>query len=299
MQPKTPPVGWDNFYLDYPASSVAIDGFVSGPPKLDAEGRHANFNHHEGVSRLETRATCAQVLMAIKMGFFDIFGSGVVGVYANHCDEDCCLSWFLLEYGRLTEIINSPNLERLVVAEDLFDTTGGMYPFPADSLMLEKMAWIFSPYRQFKLSGKIDEKETADYLTVVQEISERIQQYILGRGKSLTLDLRYEKKIGGPGWFFIKEIGAQAKRGMALDGIKAFVTVRETRDGKWVYTVERASKFIPFHIFSILSALNRAEGRDDADEDRWGGSSDRGGSPRVSASSLSPKEVAEVINSII
>lgn len=55
-------------------SKQAGEAFVTEAEKLGVicnlqdEGPRANFNHHEGVSRLETRATCGQVLLAIRMG---------------------------------------------------------------------------------------------------------------------------------------------------------------------------------------------------------------------------------------
>ncbi len=71
MLPKEPPVSWDKFVSEYPDYSIALDGFVFGSPNFDSKTNKFNFNHHEQVSRLETRATCAQVLMGIRQGLFD------------------------------------------------------------------------------------------------------------------------------------------------------------------------------------------------------------------------------------
>lgn len=50
--------------------SIALDGYVNVGPRFDHEGPRVNFNHHEEVDRLATRATCGQVLMAIRQGLF-------------------------------------------------------------------------------------------------------------------------------------------------------------------------------------------------------------------------------------
>ncbi len=301
MRPKTKPVTWAQFCSDYIPFSVGIDGFVSGAPQFDEVSRHVNFNHHEEVSRLETRATCGQVFMAIKQGFFNCFsndGEPCVNVWANDCDEDVCMSWFLLRYGCVKEVINNPALEQLIVTVDYLDATSGAYPFPAGFKILENIAWMFTPYRQFRLSGEIDKKDELTFTAVVKEVEQRIQKYIHGKGESIPLDTRYEIKGGGPGWVLVQDIGAQARIGMFADGIKAFVSVRQRPDGRYVYTIGRASKFIPFNIPAALERLNKAEGIEETNGGRWGGGDIIAGSPRVEGSALSPEEVTLIINSV-
>ncbi len=94
VEPRTPPLSWEEFCQKTGPFSIALDGFVGTGPRFDENGPRANFNHHEEVSRLETRATCGQVLMAIRQGLFDCFRDeqGVqVSAYVNDCDEDVCL----------------------------------------------------------------------------------------------------------------------------------------------------------------------------------------------------------------
>jgi hypothetical protein len=114
--------------------------------------RVANFNHHEGVSRLETRATCAQVLLAVRQGFFRRF-TGTVHVYVNDCDEDVCLSVFLLRYPHLCQGVINPLLNRLVAMEDMLDSTACSYAYPPEMKSLQTLAWIFAPYHQVGLAG--------------------------------------------------------------------------------------------------------------------------------------------------
>lgn len=302
MRPKDAPLAWDRFVADAPAFSVALDGYVAGPPNFDPKGPHASFNHHEGVSRLETRATCAQVLMAVRQGLFRCFrkdGAPHATVFVNDCDEDVCTAVFLLKHGWLADHAMNPLLNRLVAIEDLLDATAGAYPFPADLPALRELAWVFEPYRRVRLSGELDRKDAAVYRGVVGDVENRILRHLTGAGEEIPLDIRYERLGGGSGWAMIQEVGAQAKTGVLSDGICAYVSVRPRPEGRWTYTVGRMSLFIDyFKVPAILDALNAAEGTA-GKPDRWGGGDTIGGSPRVAGSKLTPCEVEKIVNEVV
>lgn len=299
MRPTDPPMGWDEFRAKTPKFSIALDGFVSTGPRFDGSGPWLNLNHHEDVDRLATRATCGQVLMALRQGLFTCFrdASGPrATVWVNDCDEDVCLSWFLLKHGHLAEHAMNPALNRLVSLEDALDATAGAYPYPADLPVLRELAWMFEPYRTFRNSGAIDRKQQSEYVRVVTDVELRILAHVAGKGQSIPLDTRYERIGGGAGWAMIREQGAQGRTGAFGDGIRAYVAVRERGDGRWTYTVGRMSPFVPFDVPAILAALDRAEGS--TGSDRWGGGNTIGGSPRVSGSALTPAEVTKIIDAI-
>ena len=58
---------WEKFCHETPPYSIALDGFVAEGPRFSFKGLRANFNHHEGVDRLATRATCSQILLAVDL----------------------------------------------------------------------------------------------------------------------------------------------------------------------------------------------------------------------------------------
>lgn len=311
IEPKTPPLKFqssvfrEGFVENYPPYSIALDGFVKEGPRtlLTPDGPYQNFNHHEEVDRLATRSTCAQVLMAIRQGLFRAFrdkDGPRARVYVNDCDEDVCTSWFLLKHGHLAEQAMNPTLNRLVGMEDMLDATAGAYPYPADLPALQELAWVFQPYRRFRLSGEIDKKDTAEYLAVITDVEHRIMQHVAGKGKTIPLDTRYEKLGGGKSWALIREIGGQARTGAFSDGIYAYVSVRERPGGGYTYTVGRMSPFIRFDVPKLLEALTKAEleKRDPlmaAMVGSWGGGDTIGGSPRGTGSVLTPEEVTEVV----
>lgn len=294
MRPQDPVRTWEEFLKTAPPFSIAIDGYVADGPRFEAKGPYANFNHHEKVDRLATRSTCAQVLMAIRQDFFVTFSENNMPkavVYANDCDEDVCVSWFLLNHRFLADNVMFPPLNRLVHMEDMLDATAGAYPFPPYMPILQELAWVFEPYRRFRLSGELDKRNPESFTGVVTDIELRIMQHIMGSGKSLSLDVRYDSVGGGKHWSMIKEIGAQAKTGMFADRIHAYVSLRERPQGGFSYTVGRMSPFVPFDVPKILVALTAAE----TNGGHWGGGNTIGGSDRALGSALLPDEVEKIV----
>jgi hypothetical protein len=125
-------------------------------------------------------------------------------------------------------------------------------------------------------------------------VAGRIDRHIIGQGKSLTLDTRYDVLRTERGWTMVHERGAQARTAMFSRGIHAFVSVRERGDGRWDHVVGRMSQFTPFDLPAICVRLNAVEGTEHA-ADRWGGSDTTIGSPRIAGSALGPDALAQVI----
>jgi hypothetical protein len=310
IQPQTVPLAWDDFCLKAEKFSIALDGYVSGPPRFDVLGPRASFNHHEGVDRLATRSTCAQVLMAIRQGLFSTFRDATgprATVFANDCDEDVCLSWYLLAHHAVCGPAMNPMINRLVMLEDALDATAGAYPFPADLPVLQELAWVFEPYRHFRLSGQLDKKDPAAFRSIVEDVGGRIGRHVTGTGLSNPLDTRYERLGGGKGWAMVREIGPQARTGMFADGIQAYVSVRELGHAKWGYVVGRMSNFVRFDCQKIFHRCNAAEGTFWPDaladesriqDDRWGGSPMIGGSPRVGGSKIPPSIMEKIVEEV-
>ncbi|MBN1870975.1 MAG: hypothetical protein JW800_00215 [Candidatus Omnitrophica bacterium] len=299
MRPEDVPVSWDEFRKKTPKFSIALDGYVNDGPLFDYSGPWANFNHHENVDRMATRSTCAQVLIAIRQDLFNCFNDGkgaCANIYVNDCDEDVSLSWFLIENYKLIENALNIAITRLVSIEDLLDVTAGAYPFPIDLDELQKIGWVFEPYRKFRLNGGLDRKHKKEYLEIIGQVGERIASYVKNKAKKVPLNTQYKKIGGGKDWTMVEEIGADARTGLYRDNLHAYVSVRKINDKRWVYTIGRMSLCIPFDIQKILTALNKEEANP---VDKWGGSNTIGGSPRVNASKLPPQEVAKIINSAI
>jgi hypothetical protein len=295
VEPYVPGISWSEFTRNYPKFSIALDGYVKEGPVFSECGPYVNFNHHDGVSRLETRCTAAQVLVAIRQGLFCLFkhdNEPNAHIYVNDCDEDSTLAvWLLLNHEKSRRIFN-PIINRLVSMEDMLDTTAGAYPYPTDTPTLQEMAWIFEPYRKFRMSEKYFLKTSEDYTSVIYEVCDRITRYTNGESHKIPLDTRYTILEQFPNWSMVKEIGLNARSGLFQDGILAFVSVRERPDGKYSYILARMSQYINFPVDKFCKRFNQIE---KCTFDTWGGGNIVIGSPRVGGSSLKPHELSEII----
>lgn len=294
IRPGAEPVSWSDFRRIHPAGSIALEGYVRSSSQFDPRGPWLNFDHHADVDRLSSRATCSQVLLAIRQGLFDrtsLLGRWKLQVFVNDCDEDVCLSWYLLTHAHVgRQQVDA--LDRLVQAVDLLDTTAGACLHPPDVNLQRQIAWIFEPYRFARLRGSLDSASAAGHRSIIDAVGQRIDAYLDGSGGTSLLDLRYEQIFAGKGWAMVSEIGAQARLGIARNGIRAYVSVRERPDGRWSYSLGRTSPFVPFDVPRIVAALNAAEY---PGQGTWGGGNLIAGSPRKKGSQLSPTQVAEIV----
>ncbi len=297
MRPKEPPRQWEEFLQNTEPYAIALDGYVCDSTRFDSDKHIANFNHHENCDRLATNATCGQILMAARMGLFDSFRKDTQ-VFVNDCDEDVCLSLFLLKHNWWSEQTLNPSLNKLVNVCDSLDRTGGFYPMPKNLPLLKEIAWIFEPYRRSRQSGSLYKKDTSEYLGIVEDVENRILRHLTGSGKQLELDCSYNVVGQGKGWSLVEESGSQARMGLACDGIKAFVSVKQRPDGSWQYTIAKSSPFISFPVSDIFKLLNKIENLQDS-KDQWGGGDTIGGSPRVKGSTLNPEQITKAINEFL
>jgi hypothetical protein len=294
IRPGAEPLSWNDFRRTHPAGSIALDGYVCGSSQFDPRGPWLNFDHHADVDRLSSRATCSQVLLAIRQGLLDrrsLLGRWKLQVFVNDCDEDICLSWYLLTHPHISRQREGA-LDQLVQAVDLLDTTAGACLHPPDENLLRQIAWVFEPYRFARLRGSLDTASADGHRSIINAVGQRIAAHLDGSGGITLLDLRYERIFAGNGWEMVAECGAQARLGMVRNGIRAYVSVRERPDGRWSYSLGRTSPFVPFDIPRIVAALNEVEY---PGQGTWGGGNLIAGSPRQKGSRLSPSQVADIV----
>ncbi|MBI5420758.1 MAG: hypothetical protein HZA35_00360 [Parcubacteria group bacterium] len=294
-------MSWKDFRKKKPPFSMALDGYVKGGPRFSSkEGLRRNFNHHEGVDRLTTRATCGQVFIETQQGLFSYFqknGEPEALVYVNDCDQDVCSSWMILDHPEMVREPINPRLNRLIRLVDKLDTTSGLCELPIKLPIFGELAWIFDPYLQFRLSGNIDNRNAFEFERTIREVERRILDHVAGVGESILVSVEYEVLGGKDHWAMIREIGSQARSAAFSKGIHALVTVRDRADGKFNYTFCRAGLFVPFDIPLILTTLNSIEGLT-GKADCHGGCDMTGGTSRILGCAIPPKELECIINSL-
>lgn len=298
---------WPDLITEAPAYTFAMDGYTPGRNNYLTTGEKApiaSIDHHKGVDRIGTGATCKQTLDHLRLGFRETYtknGLYVVNGRANDCDEDVCTTWWLIDHPEMAEATNgNPAVGRLVGVESNLDVTGGLYPYDKDMQFLGIMKAIFRPYKYFRNNGGLEDRDPEQYLTVVHDVGRRITDHVIGNPITPEqLDPEFEVLRSGTGWSLVHEIGEDARMGIGSSSIKAFVSVAETStEGVYKYTIAKKSPFVKFPIEALYDYLNA---RDSAvtEDNFWSGSDTIGGSPRAIGSMITPDELFNLIESYI
>lgn len=267
-------------FCTHPGPAVALDGYVTGPFRVDRGCAHVNFNHHEGGDvRFVTRATCEQVAFALRSGIARAWPHGLHAVYVNDADPDVCLAAWLLEHP---DRVDEPMVDRLVRVEGAIDTTAAT-TLPADEDTLGALAWATEPWSATR-DAELDDEAIA---SVVHEVGERIDALADGRGDRIEVDSGYERIFGVGPVVAIREWGPWSRPLLAGDGIEVFVAVRELPQHRHV-TIGRTSPFVDADLTPVFAALNSHER---PREGAWGGSDGIGGSPRRIGTTLTVEEI--------
>jgi len=282
-------------FLDNAVShAIALDGMVSGGPFYDEDLRLLNCDHHDGVVREATMSTAMQVFFAIKGGCAQ---AGFRRVYVNDPDQDTTLAVWLLRNSHLFEGIGSnPVISRLLTLNDRLDVTGGAFPMLLDDDVLSMHNWVFQPYTSARTSGALATMSAASMATLIEAIGRRLDDLLMGRGGRAALAGAYELLADHGWWKVIDEQGGnEARYRLYAAGMQAFVSLVATRpDGRFVYSVGRRSRFIPFPVQRILKALSASE-----PDAPWGGSDLIGGSSRAKGSALTWEQVQDQVRFLL
>lgn len=298
-------ISWEEF-LKTPGPSIALDGYLNEPPLYSEKTLHINFDHHCGVVREATMSTADQVYMAVKGGLFKSFrknGKPFANVYVNDPDQDTCLAVFILDNYEMFEGVNShPSFNRLLNLDSKLDVTGGAFPMNLSEKLLAQHNWVFEPYTDMRKSGSLSNATPEMMRSCIESVCARIMAHILGTGGEIELDTRYEilhSSAVVPGFMVVNEIGGSSARyHLYSHGMDAFVSIVAKRpDGKYVYSIGRKSRYIPFPVQKFFVLLNAKE--ELSPKEGWGGSDIIGGSSRELGSSLEPSEVFDLIENYL
>lgn len=271
--------------------AVAVDGAVAGPSRWSPT-RHVNINHHEGVDRLSSKATCEQALLLLGLGMWPWLVAGdrsVVDVFVNDADADVATTvWELRNRDRVGE----PAVQRLVAVEGAVDTAGGIWPDHVGETMRAEVAWVFAPYDDAR--ERLLPTADADTLeAIIDEIGGRITAYADGRGGRTTPASDFEVIARQGDVAAVIEHGPMARTALRRAGVSVFVSVREA-GGRKIVTIGALTPFVALDLRCVYERLNQLEGC--GPTDRWGGSDTTiGGSPRMAGTALSVATILDVV----
>jgi hypothetical protein len=283
-------VTFDDFRARHPAPAMALDGYVDGPPRWDASGPWCNLDHHAGVERLATAATCRQVASAVRRGWWEALPERRASAHVNDCDADVCVAVWVLRHPQL---VSDPAVEALVLLEDALDVTGGCAAGLVPAECLGPLAWVFQPVTRWRGDPRADTGAAAQ-LGVVDEVGARIDAWAAGRPGALPASGAYRLVASTAHVVAIVEEGPYARFAVQADGWGCFVSLRH-HGGRRVVSVGRTGGDVPVDLTAVWRSLNRAEGCEPGRGDRWGGGDFIGGSPRAAGTALSLGEICAVV----
>jgi hypothetical protein len=295
-----PAVTRTQFLRTHPPYSIALDGYVFGEPWLAIEpgGPYRNFNHHETVDRSCTSATCEQARRAVILGLYDLFhreGARTATLWVNDCDQDVCLStWILMNPDRAGE----PLVRVISQIVDLLDMSAGVYPMPHERDLLGEVRWAFDPY--VRARPNLPAMTGEGMREVIRDVHHRLDRFTVGRAEILPLAGEHKAIGGGKGWMLAEVSHQNARERLVSLGVRAAVELYGRAGDRYLYTIWRRSEYIVgFPVREILAALNQAEGFAPVDTAGWGGADNVGGSPRGRGSALAPVAVEAIVNRLV
>lgn len=286
-------VDFDEFRATHAAAALALDGYVDGPPRWDWDGPWGTLDHHDGVERLRTGASCEQAAAAVRLGLWDRLGAErPLDVHVNDCDADTSLAVWLLRHP---ERVSEAPVDALVRWEGRLDAHGGCALGQVPDPYLPYLAWVFEPYVEWRHDEAAEVGVDAQR-EVIDAVGRRIDAWADGSAAQLAIDSDYAVVGETSHVVAVEEHGPYARLALQADGRSCFVAVRR-HGGRRVMTIGRVDVDVPVDLVGVWSDLNELDRRDVTNRDRWGGGDLIGGSPRRSGTALPVDVVCRTVES--
>ncbi|MGB7293044.1 MAG: type II CAAX endopeptidase family protein [Thermodesulfobacteriota bacterium] len=287
----------------YPAGTIFLDGAAQGEPFLDHERQIYNLDHHEGCIRAFTLSTCEQAIVMLLKGLN--LRNREWTIYANSPDLDTVLAiWVLLNHLRLNE---NEAIRKMIIPlvrlEGTIDSLGleckDLCGFPPD--LYEKTMKDIDDLRLDELAIKkeghweeIDFLEyTADTLRKIDQMAYHPSDFELVKAVEelarveisdhrIAIVCRADIGIYEVEQYLVKLHG---------DRLGLVVLQREPQ----TFSLRQIDLFLSRDLTKLYEKLNFLDPAVDGrrPDNRWGGSPDIGGSPRLTGTKLTPLEIAK------
>lgn len=284
--------------------TIFLDGAAQDAPFLDTERHVYNLDHHDGCVRSFTLSTCEQAFILIRKGLH--LRERDWTVYANDPDLDTVLAiWVLLNHRRINDedaeirgkILPLLRLEGLIdvhglemqelacFSEELYQETSAMISelLEEETELKKEGQWAEISFAEYTARAlrKIDRMVYSpghfDSFNVIDEIA-RVEI----TGKQIAVLCRSEAGI--------YEVEKQLT---AIHGDRLGMIVLQ-KDQR-TYSLRLVNLFLPVNLQRVYAQLNLIDPAATGGDNRWGGSSEIGGSPRASGTQLSPAEIADAL----
>lgn len=285
---------------------ILLDGAGQFGPLVDATNQVYNLDHHEGCVRALTLATCEQAMVLVAKGLE--LDKGDWTVYANEPDLDTVLAiWVLLNHRRLGSL--SPGardtLMPLLRLEGSIDANGhALTPFCGlpEAALRSASASVEHLMSRLNALGHSVRGKAPDLVELTVRMMCEVDALVftdeeLGEVPALE-EVFGHVSIGGdrvavacrdPHGIYAVEGALKKIWGNRL----GIIVLQEGQS----YTLRRSAAFSGIDLQTAYERLNLIDRTVNGapPSDRWGGSEDIGGSPRVKGSRLQPGEVLEAL----
>ena len=286
----------------YPAGTIFLDGAAQGDPFSDIQNEVYNLDHRQGC--IQSLATCEQAMVLVRKGL-DLCKSDWT-VFANDADIDTVLAmWVLFNHLRLNKDSKARGkIMPLLRLQGVIDTHGrdvqDLAALPAELLqstatMLKQLQLPEDVFRDY---GHWSETDLLEYiagrLRAVDELIYAPENFTglceideLARAKiadgSIAVACRSTADIDDV------QRQLQGSYGQRL-GILIF------QNGSSSYCVRRLDRNLPATLERVYERLNLLDpAATSGAENRWGGSSEIGDSPRKTGTSLTGEQIAAAV----
>ncbi|MCB1166020.1 MAG: hypothetical protein KDK37_04435 [Leptospiraceae bacterium] len=289
-----------------PERTIYLDGAAQCEPFMDHERQVYNLDHHDGVERSFTMATCEQALVLVRKGLN--LSDKKWLIWANDPDLDTVLAiWILLNHMHLrkgdTPVYRA--IVPLIRVEGIIDGLGLEYqdivglPKNQHKDVMQRIDFLREDERRIKSEGRWDE---IDFATYTRKLLNRIDEMFFRPEdfkdfKGLEELARAELDANNSVIVYRSDMGIYEMEDYLNKVYGSRPAILLLRKGDGIYTIRKSDLFFPLEMERVYRFLNHDDpnvsGRNR--ENRWGGSQEIGGSPRMSGTGLHPSDIVRVI----
>ena len=291
--------------------SIFLDGAGDFPPKLDNKNRFYNLDHHQGCIRPFTLATCEQALVLVTNGLE--LDEGDWTLYANEPDLDTVFAiWVLLNFRRIPKLSTRSRdvLLPLLRLEGAIDANGAELAdfcgLPQKTLReaRNQLDLLYTREKEFRATEHSPDRSWLDYtLAMLGELDQLVYtradfhdhtsiEEILGHLE--IADRKVAVACRDQSGIYEAERSLKNRFAEQL----GIIALEKSKHGDTRhYTLRRVSALLNLELERAYDLLNIVDptvnGR--PANNRWGGSDDIGGSPRITGTRLQPHEVLRIL----
>jgi len=289
----------------FPPGSIFLDGTAHGEPFLCPERAIYNLDHHEGCVRAFTLATCEQAMVLLRKRL-DLRRREWT-IYANDADLDALLAiWVLVNHLRLVH--QNPELCARILPllrlEGVIDALGrelqDLCALPQEQMAEARacMEKLLASERKLKGCGRWGQVDLGRYVAQQLRVIDRMvypREVLSSRAAEIEELARAEIAPGSIAVVCRSDLGVydveEELRRLHGERLGLFALQKEAG----TYTLRQIDPSLPTRLAEIYAQLNLLDPGSDgcASANRWGGSDEIGGSPRLAGTRMSPQQIVE------